>query len=56
MTKPAKKRDASPRAARTYRGVMLQKTTGQGRFSLQKIREAVEAAVAKNADALANGQ
>ena len=56
MTKSATKRTVTAPAAKTYRGVRLQKTSGQGRFSLTKIREAVEAAVAKNADSLANGQ
>lgn len=56
MTKSAIKRAVTAPAIKTYRGVKLQKTGGQGRFSLMKIREAVEAAVAKNADALAGGQ
>ena len=56
MTKSAIKPTVRASAIRTYRGVRLQKTSGRGRFSLTKIREAVEAAVAKNADALAGGQ
>lgn len=56
MTKSAIKPAVTAPAIKTYRGVKLQKTSGQGRFSLTKIREAVEAAVAKNAKALAGGQ
>jgi hypothetical protein len=48
-TKPA--RTAKPAA--TYRGVRLQQTAGRTRFSTEQIRQAVEAAVAKHADALA---
>ena len=56
MTQSSTKRAVTAPAIKTYRGVRLQKTSGQGRFSLKKIRDAVEAAVAKNADALASGQ
>ena len=41
MTKSAIKPAVTAPAIRTYRGVKLQKTSGQGRFSLTKIREAV---------------
>jgi hypothetical protein len=37
----------------TYRGVRVQSTDGQSRFTLDQIKQAVEAAVVKNADALA---
>jgi hypothetical protein len=37
----------------TYRGVRVQATDGQSRFTLDQIKRAVEAAVVKNADALA---
>lgn len=37
----------------TYRGVRLQVTGGRSRFTLDQIKQAVEAAVVKNADALA---
>jgi hypothetical protein len=37
----------------TYRGVRVQPTDGQSRFTLDQIKRAVEAAVVKNADALA---
>ena len=37
----------------TYRGVRLQKTEGRSRFTPEQIKHAVEAAVSKNADALA---
>jgi hypothetical protein len=38
----------------TYRGVRLQATDGQSRFTLDQIKNAVEAALVKNADALAD--
>lgn len=41
---------------RVYRGVQLQTTSGRTRFSLAQIKKAVEAAVAKNADALAGSK
>jgi len=37
----------------TYRGVRLQAIGGRSRFTLDQIKQAVEAAVVKNADALA---
>jgi len=37
-----------------YRGVRVQATNGRSRFTLDQIKEAVEAAVAKNAGALAD--
>ena len=37
----------------TYRGVRVQVTPGRTRFTLEQIKKAVEAAVVKNADALA---
>ena len=37
----------------TYRGVRLQETKGRSRFTPEQIKHAVEAAVSKNADALA---
>jgi hypothetical protein len=37
----------------TYRGVRLQATYGRSRFTLDQIKKAVEAALVKNADALA---
>jgi hypothetical protein len=37
----------------TYRGVRVQVTDGQSRFTLDQIKRAVETAVVKNANALA---
>jgi hypothetical protein len=51
--KPTKRALRSFKAGRLYRGVKLQPTSGRTRFSLDQIRKAVEAAVVKNADALA---
>jgi hypothetical protein len=42
-------------AGAIYRGVRIQPTGGRTRFSIDQIRQAVEAAVEKNADALARG-
>ena len=39
---------------RLYRGVRLQRTTAKARFPLAELRRAVEAAIAKNADRLAD--
>jgi hypothetical protein len=50
------KRPGPSRKTSTYRGVKLQATTGATRFSLAQIKNAVEIAVAKNADALAGGK
>ncbi len=41
------------KAGATYRGVKVQATRGRTRFTLDQIKKAVEAAVVKNADALA---
>jgi hypothetical protein len=49
--KPARNGQRVARAGGTYRGVRLQDTGGETRFTLDEIRRAVEAAVAKNADA-----
>jgi hypothetical protein len=38
----------------TCRGVRVQSTDGKSRFTLDQIKQAVEAAVVKNADALAS--
>jgi hypothetical protein len=43
------------RVGATYRGVRVQATGGQARFSIDQIKRAVEAAIEKNADALAGG-
>jgi hypothetical protein len=48
-----KGRRRSAKAPLTYRGVRLLATGRRTRFSLEEIRQAVEAAIAKNADALA---
>jgi hypothetical protein len=40
-------------ASTTYRGLRVQATGGQTRFSIDQIRRAVEVAIEKNADALA---
>jgi hypothetical protein len=55
MTAAKKKTSKSGRAkARpTYRGIRLQSMAGLSRFSPEQVRRAVEAALAKNADALA---
>jgi hypothetical protein len=56
MSTPAPKpvKHASPvKVGAIYRGVRLQRTGGRTRFSIDQIRRAVEAAVEKNADALA---
>jgi hypothetical protein len=50
---PAKRPQRPVKAGGHYRGVKLQATGGRTRFSLDQIRKAVEAAVVKNADALA---
>ena len=53
-TKPAKPgRSLVKTGATTYRGVKVQLTPGHTRFTLEQIKKAVEAAVVKNADALA---
>lgn len=54
-TKPASPKTGGrpAKTTRTYRGVRLQVTVGRSRFSIQQIKQAVEAAVVKNADALA---
>jgi len=49
---PPKARQRVALAGGTYRGVRLQVTGGETRFTFDQIRRAVEAAVAKNADAL----
>lgn len=57
MSTPAPKptKRARPvKAGALYRGVRLQPTGGRTRFSIDQIRRAVEAAVEKNADALAS--
>jgi hypothetical protein len=51
-TEPVKTSRRAVRAGGTYRGVRLQDTGGETRFTLEQIRRAVEAAVAKNADAI----
>jgi uncharacterized protein (UPF0548 family) len=43
----------SGKAGATYRGVRLQATVGQSRFTFDQIKNAVEAALEKNAHALA---
>ena len=43
----------SGKVGSTYRGVHLQATGGRSRFTLDQIKNAVEAAVVKNANALA---
>ena len=43
----------STRVGATYRGVRIQATGGQTRFSTDQIKRAVKAAFEKNADALA---
>ena len=43
------------KAGSTYRGVCVQATHGRSRFTLDQIKQAVEAAVKKNANALARG-
>lgn len=58
MTAPAKPSASKPRhsaakAGSLYRGVRLQPTNGRSRFTLDRIKQAVEAAVVKHADALA---
>jgi hypothetical protein len=52
-TKLAKTGRSSVKAGATYRGVKVQATRGRTRFTLDQIKKAVEAAVVKNADALA---
>jgi hypothetical protein len=42
------------KAVPTYRGVVLQPTPGPTRFTHEQLEKAVDAAFAKNADALAN--
>jgi hypothetical protein len=41
------------KAGATYRGVRLQATVGQSRFTFDQIKNAVETALEKTADALA---
>lgn len=41
------------RIGATYRGVRVQATGGQTRFSIDQIKRAVKAAIEKNADAVA---
>ena len=52
-TKPAKRGRSLVKTGATYRGVKVQATPGRTRFTLEQIKKAVEAAVVKNADALA---
>ena len=42
-----------PGSGSTYRGVRVQATYGKSRLTLKQIKQAVEAALVKNADALA---
>ena len=56
MTAPAKSsapktRHRSGKLGSTYRGVRLQATDGRSRFTLDQIKQAVEAALVKHADA-----
>jgi hypothetical protein len=58
MTEAAK--SSAPKTARrateagsTYRGVRVQATNGRSRFTVDQIKQAVEAALARNANALA---
>lgn len=51
--KPSKASHGEAGAGATYRGIRLQATGGGTRFTLDQIKQAVEAAVVKNADALA---
>ena len=56
MSSPAPKPTKRVRPAKSgtmYRGIELQATGGHTRFSIDQIRRALEAAVEKNADALA---
>ena len=56
MSTPAAKPTKRARPTKVgaiYRGVRLQPMGGRSRFSIDQIRRAVEAAVEKNADALA---
>jgi hypothetical protein len=43
----------STRVGGTYRSVRVQATGGQARFSIDQIKRAMEAAIEKNADAIA---
>jgi len=52
---PAKRTGSRPRR-RVYRGVQLQRISGRTRFSLAQLKKAVEAAIAKHADALAGSK
>jgi hypothetical protein len=51
--KPTRMKPGPVKSGATYRGVRLQATSGRSRFTLEQIEQAVEAAVVKNADALA---
>jgi hypothetical protein len=51
-SKAAGNRPARPKTL-PYRGVQIQNTSGRSRFSVDQIRKAVEAALMKNADAIA---
>jgi hypothetical protein len=55
MTAAKQKSSKSSRAkARpTYRGIRLQPVANRSRFSAKQIKEAIEKAIAENADALA---
>ena len=54
MTASAKPRsDLAARKPLTYRGVQLQTPFARSQFTAEQIREAVEYAIAQNADAIA---
>jgi hypothetical protein len=48
-----RRRTAEPAA--TYRGIVIQPTPGPTRFTREQLKNAVEKAIAKNADFLAGG-
>ena len=50
---PPKTGHRTAKIGSTYRGVPVQATDGRSRFTLDQIRQAVETAVMKNANALA---
>jgi hypothetical protein len=51
--RPAKSAPRPLKGGATYRGVRVKTTGGQTRFSVDQIRQAVAAAIEKNAGALA---